>query len=83
MIDGSAGEGEAFHAEHGVFGARREHFVILQAIELAGLEGPGGYRRAHDYFHDGGGETDHVVDDGAEFVVEFGEEGLWFRLRRR
>ncbi len=80
-IDGGAGEGEAFHAEHGVFRARREGFVILQAIELAGLEGACGDGGAHDDFDDVRREADHVMHDGAEFVVEFGDQRGGFGLR--
>ena len=69
VIDRGAGERQAFHAEHGVLRARRERFVILQAIELAGQKRAGGDWRAHDHFDDVRREADHVVHGGAQFVV--------------
>ena len=75
-IDGSAGEGEGFHAEDGAGGAAGVHFKVLETIELAGLEGTGGDRSADDDLDDVGSEADDFVEDGADFVVELIDEGL-------
>ena len=70
-----------FHAEHRVFGARRERFVILQAIELARLERARGDRRAHDHFDDVRRQPDHIVHHGAQFVVELAQRAPRVRAR--
>ena len=63
--------------------ARRQRFVILQPVKLAGQERAGGDGRAHDHFDDVGRQANHIVHRGAQFVVEFARSARRARARRR
>ncbi len=69
-IDRGAGERETFHGERGAVDARGQRFVVLEAVEFAGLEGARGHGGADDDLDDVRREANHVFDDGAQLGVE-------------
>ena len=69
-IDRGAGEREPFLGEPRAVGAARERLVVLQPVELPGLEGARRHRRTHHDLDDGGREPVDRVHGRAQLVVE-------------
>ena len=87
LVHPRAGQREALHQHPRPVRAGSEdgrcRFEVLQAVELAGLEVPGGGRRLDDHLDDGRRQPDDALDAGEEVVVEAGREALPFRRPRR
>ena len=72
LVDPGAGQRQAFHGEQGAVDLLRARLVILQAVELAGLEVARGGRRLDHDLDDGGRQPIDAHDARAPCVVGLG-----------
>ena len=84
-IGPGAGHRQAFHRQQrgtdaGLVQPLGAHFVVLQPVELAGLEGAGGSRGVQHHLHDGRRQAVHLVHGGGERCTAGGDQ---FRARNR
>ena len=82
-IDPGPRQCDPFHRQLDALDLLRERFVILQAIELAGMEIAGGQRRPHHHLDDLMRQAEGIDHLGDElFVQRFGEhDPVAFALR--
>ena len=79
LVGPGAGHREALHRKEGRRKPRLlkplgRHFIVLQAVELAGAEGARGGRRLQNDFHDGRRQPVHRVDARLQFVAAAGDD---------
>ncbi len=73
-IDPGPGQGDPFHGQLDAIDLLRERFVVLQAIELAGMEIASGQRGTHHHLDDLMRQPQRIDHLGDELLVQrFGE----------
>ncbi len=74
LVDPCPGQRQALHGERRAPGPERARLVVLQAVELSGLEVPRCRRRLDDHFDDGGRQPVDANDLRPPLAVRFGQD---------